>query len=253
MYAADHKNATPVARQDPWGPGDRVAKAVTGQARYWVDMLYPYVLRKPSPMVSFTQEEATAYQSSVLWCPTWYADHPELDVFKNAGVDRFRNGYAINIYFGFRANYPNPDAMLPRNEQAMWSSIWYTGTEGKYYKRNEINQQAERMIIADANMWLMGISVANGNQNLAPQIVDSLYGPPPSGNPNGNLEHNAGVAGATNYDRYRHGKSRPRPAGNNRFEDKGGDVKYNVLFVDGHAATLNSIEDGYKAIRMRYP
>jgi prepilin-type processing-associated H-X9-DG protein len=109
------------------------------------------------------------------------------------------------------------------------------------------------MIIADANMWLMGISVANGNANLPGQIVDSLYGTPPAGNPNGNLEHNAGVPGATNYDRYRHGKSRPSVAGNNRFDTKGGQVAYNVLFVDGHAASLNSIQDGYKAIRLRYP
>jgi len=253
MYAADYKNATPVGRQDPWNPGDRKAVTTNGQTRYWVDMLYPYVLRKPSPMISFTREEALAYQASVFWCPTWFAEHPELDVAKT-GDDRFRSGYAINIYFGFRPNYPDPDAMLPHKEQAMWSGIWNTGTEGKYYKRNEINQQAERMIIADSNMWLLGMSVAKGNTDLPGQIVDALYGPVPSENAaNGKLEHNSQAPGATNYDRYRHGKSRPKVTSNNRFEPKGGDVKYNVLFVDGHAATLNSIEDGYKAIRMRFP
>ncbi len=252
MYAGDFKNATPVGRQDPWTPATRLAVTTAGENRYWVDMLYPYVLKKPAPLVHFTKADADTYRASVFWCPTWSNEHPELDVFNKPDPDRFRTGYAINIYFGFRADYPTPDAMLPPKQQAMWSGIWYSGAEGKYYKRNEINQQAERMIIADANMWIIGLSVAGGSANLAGQIVDSLHGTAPAENPNKNLEHNSGSAGATNYDRYRHGKY-PGVAGNNRFQTSGGKVAYNALFVDGHAATLNSIQQGYKAIRMRDP
>src|SRR5687768_743089 len=65
MYAGDYKNATPVARQDPYDPVSRIAVTTTGQTRYWVDMLYPYVLRKPAPLISFTKADADTYQSSV--------------------------------------------------------------------------------------------------------------------------------------------------------------------------------------------
>jgi prepilin-type N-terminal cleavage/methylation domain-containing protein/prepilin-type processing-associated H-X9-DG protein len=250
MYAGDYKNATPVARQDPVDPATRLAINASPN-RYWVDMLYPYVMRKSAPFPAFTNpEEGAAYQASVFWCPTWLAENPQLDVWKTYN-DRFKNGYGINICFGFRPDYPNPDAMLPAAQQAVWSGIWNGGKEGKYYKRNEINAQAERMIIADSNIWLLGMSVANGATDLPGQIVDPSQ--PVPGNPNGGLEHNSGAPGATNYDRYRHGK-RARVATGNRFEAKGsGQVNYNVLFVDGHAAALNSIQDGYKAIRMRFP
>jgi prepilin-type N-terminal cleavage/methylation domain-containing protein/prepilin-type processing-associated H-X9-DG protein len=252
MYAGDYKNATPVGRQDDWNPVTRLAFSATANNRYWVDMLYPYVMRRSAPFPTFaTKADADAYRGSVLWCPTWLADRPDLDPWTNYN-DRFKNGYAMQIYFGFRPDYPNPDAMLPPNKQAMWSGVWNGGVEGKYYKRNEITDMGSRMVIADANLWHLGMSRTDAAGTLAGQIVDPAS--PPPGNVNGGSEHSASATlGGLNYDRYRHGK---RPGGQNagRFiSSSGGKVAYNVLYLDGHAVTLNSIEDGYRAIRMRYP
>ncbi len=235
MYAGDFKNCQPCARQDDVDPVTKLA--INQNNRYWVDMLYPYVFRRPSLINAFTQQDATAYHASILWCPSWAAEHPELDVYKNY-TDRFKNGYGFNIYFGFKPNYPNPDAMLPPTQQAMYSAIWNSGIGGKYWKRNEISDQANRMVIADSNLWLVGMGITDSAGTLKGQAVTPVS------------EHNS-TPGGMNYDRYRHGKY-PKNDGT-RFDTKGGITAFNVRYFDGHAATLNSAQDGYKAIRLRYP
>jgi hypothetical protein len=75
------------------------------------------MLRTATPMDSFTKAEATAYRKSALWCPTWEADHPEIQP-EVTYADRFKNGYGYNIYFSFTSSYPNPDAMPPVREIA---------------------------------------------------------------------------------------------------------------------------------------
>ena len=39
----------------------------------------------------------------------------------------------------------------------------------------------------------------------------------------------------------------------NQYSPNGGQIKYNLLYADGHVATLITREDGFKAARMRYP
>jgi len=33
----------------------------------------------------------------------------------------------------------------------------------------------------------------------------------------------------------------------------GGKVKYNLLYCDGHASTIVTIPEGYRALRMKFP
>jgi len=243
MYAGDFKNATPVARQDDWDKSTRLA--LNANNRYWLDMIYPYISRKGASFPAFaTKADADAFYKSVLWCPTWQNDHPEIDVWTNY-TDHFKNGYGFNIYFGFKPDYPKT-GMLPYKEQAMWSAIWGSpaGLEGKYYKRSEINNQAERVIIADTNVWVLGLKLTDTTGTMMGQYV---YGQVQSEHDQTNVSGPGGV----NFDFYRHGKY-PKVNGA-RFHTNGGQMKYNVLFVDGHAASLTTMGEGYKAVRQRYP
>jgi prepilin-type N-terminal cleavage/methylation domain-containing protein/prepilin-type processing-associated H-X9-DG protein len=235
MYAGDFKNAMPCARQDDELNGVPINQNNT----YWSDKIYPYLLKKAVPINAFTAADADAYHKSVLWCPVWHADHPEINVEKNY-TDRFKTGYGYNIWFGYRPNFPSPDAQLPSSRVAMRAAGFF-GSQGRYYKRNEITDQANRLLVADTNLWMIGMKITNAQGDLAGQYVYTSVAAEDGNSP----------AGAMNLDRYRHGKY--SPVNGTRHDIKGGQVAFNVLFVDGHAATLNSIQDGYRAIRMKYP
>jgi prepilin-type processing-associated H-X9-DG protein len=241
MYAGDFKNSMPVARQDcPDNPGNFANQ----QNLYWQDGIYPYLLRRAIPTHQFTAKELNEYRKSVLWCPVWEAEHPEIDL-SNAYGERFKSGYGYNPYFAFKPNYPSPDAMVPNSRMAF---RWQATIEGRYWKRNEISEQAERILVADSNLWFIGLKLTDTNGMILGQQVYA------SGTQGAEHSALAGGPGAVNLDRYRHGKYPPVAGGNPvRHNVKGGQVKYNALFVDGHASTLQSIEEGYKAIRMRYP
>ena len=242
MYAADHKNSMPVARQD----NELNGTPINQNNQYWSDKIYPYLSKRAVPINSFGKDDAETYMKSVLWCPTWYSEHPELFVYSatdpvGAYGNRFKTGYGYNIWFGYKPDYPNPDAQLPSARVAMRAAGFY-GSQGRYYKRNEISQQAERLLVADSNLWMVGMKITNAQGDLAGQLVYGAIKAEDSNSP----------AGAMNLDRYRHSGKYPKIVGD-RFDTKGGKAGYNALFVDGHAATLQSAEEGYRAIRMKYP
>jgi prepilin-type processing-associated H-X9-DG protein len=247
MYAGDHKNAYPVARQDlpeVGGVPQNVAPPA-GQNLYWHDMLYAYLNRNAPPLNSgtaWTAAQFDAWRKSVLWCPTWEADHPNIDL-GSAYAERFKTGYAFNPQLGYKVDYPATGNLPFSRVAARSTAVWASGGPGRYYKKNEISNQPERMLIADGNCWVIGMNVTNQNGDLAGQLVGNAGFAA--------MEDGASPAGAFNVDRYRHGKY-PGINGT-RFNTKGGTIAYNVLFGDGHAATLNSVQDGYKAIRLRYP
>ncbi len=241
MYAGDFKNSMPCARQD-----DEVGGVPINQNNtYWVDKIYPYLLRQAAPINSFNQAQANTYMASVLWCPAWLSDHPEIFVYDSVNAvaaynNRFKNGYGYNIWLGYQPNYPNPDAQLPNAMVAMRAAGFF-GSTGKYYRRNDITAQSDRLLVADTNLWLIGMKITDAAGTLTPQYVYLSVA----------AEDSASPAGATNLDCYRHGKY---PSANGtRYAAKGGRPSFNVLFADGHASTLSSVQEGYKAIRMRYP
>jgi len=246
MYAGDHKNTFPVARQDlpeVNGVPQNTAPPL-GLNWYWQDMLYLYLNRNAQPMNSgtaWTPTQLDAWRKSVMWCPTWEADHQNIDL-NSAYNERFKTGYAFNPQLGYRPEYPTT-GNLPASKVAARSIAVWTSGPGRYYKKNEISSQPDRMLIADANCWVIGLNVTDAAGNLAGQSVGTAgYA---------NMEDGASPTGAFNVDRYRHGKYPGQTSG--RYNTKGGMVAYNVLYADGHSSTLNSIQDGYKAIRMRYP
>jgi prepilin-type processing-associated H-X9-DG protein len=60
-------------------------------------------------------------------------------------------------------------------------------------------------------------------------------------------------AGYNSIDRYRHGKYPSVLADGITFDDKRGQVKYHILFGDGHVSGLVDIATGVRAIQMRDP
>jgi prepilin-type N-terminal cleavage/methylation domain-containing protein/prepilin-type processing-associated H-X9-DG protein len=250
MYAGDSKNAYPVARQDvPEINGiPQNLNPPNGLNLYWHDMLYFYLKRNSTPLhdqAKLTKEDLVAYRKSVMWCPTWEIDRQDIDL-NNAYNERFKTGYAFNPLLGFRADYPKPDANLPHNGAwpvaARSVAVWTKGP-GRYYKKNEISEQANRALVLDSNAWAVGLNITNAAGDLAGQAVGTAgYA---------TIEDGNSPTGAMNVDLFRHGKY-PGNAGG-RYDTKGGKIAYNVLFADGHCATLNSAQDGYRAIRMKYP
>ena len=238
MYAGDNKNAYPVARQDtpepPLSPPDVINW-------YWSDQLFPYLMNKAIPTQQWEQQDFDRYRKSVFWCPVWEADRPQIE-YSKAYVERFKNGYGYNAHLGYKPEYPAtgnlPAARIAQRSAAVW------GTRGKYYKKNEISQQAERILVADANLWVISLNQTNAAGDLAGQQVGNMGSA-------FKLEDGASPAGATNLDYYRHGKY-PSIEGD-RFATKGGKVACNVLYADGHCVTLQGMSEGYKGIRMRYP
>jgi prepilin-type N-terminal cleavage/methylation domain-containing protein/prepilin-type processing-associated H-X9-DG protein len=240
MYAGSNKNALPVIRQDFFDYGDKTDQAARPVPNwYWTDMLLPYAQPKGKTVFDFSSvNDADAYKASTLWCPAWVAEHPELDPWKNSGSDRFRTGYSMNMWPSFRPNFPNPDALPPKNQCNYRSTA--QGYYGRYYKKAEWTDPANRVLVADSTFWYLWINVTNAQGALAPQVInintlpDSTLGP-----------------GYVATDRYRHGKY---PGANGAtLKSTGGLVSYNILYVDGHAITSNNQADAYRGIRMKYP
>jgi prepilin-type processing-associated H-X9-DG protein len=93
--------------------------------------------------------------------------------------------------------------------------------------------------LTDSNFWFLAFT---------PTTVTTVAGLP------GQLVGYAtdSAPGSMNVDRYRHGKYPSTSSGSPlRYSISGGQIKYNILFLDGHVMTSTDIVDAYKAIRMR--
>ena len=90
-------------------------------------------------------------------------------------------------------------------------------------------------LLVDANLWLLSFLCTPGP--FSPQYATRKAND---------------LNGSSNIDRYRHGKVGRLGAGGT-IDMKTSRVGFNILYVDGHASTVNSYLDGYRAVRMRAP
>lgn len=142
----------------------------------------------------------------------------------------------MNYWPTFRSNYPANGAQLPPDSEAQFrSAIFFNGT-GRHNKINQWTRPAERLLLVDATLWYLAFTPTDATGALEPQWIGRVV---PTG------------FGASTIDRYRHGVY-PRIQGT-RYASTGGRVQFNAVFSDGHATSLLSYKDGYRAIRMRYP
>jgi prepilin-type N-terminal cleavage/methylation domain-containing protein/prepilin-type processing-associated H-X9-DG protein len=233
-YAYANKMHFPVNRQDL---PDFNGVIVNSQNWYWEDFIMPYVSKFGQTSGQITnQANFETSKSSVMWgCPAWDG-WPGLDTYTfKFGISRFENGYTMNIWPTCQPNYPVQQNQLPPGKEAQmrWAQVY----EGKAWKITQWTHPGDRMLLVDANLWLISLIPFADPVGIVPaQYVQRTQNDQPGG---------------SNIDRYRHGKY--PPSNGTTFSLRGGKIAYNILYVDGHAVTANSYRDGYKAIRMRYP
>ena len=115
-------------------------------------------------------------------------------------------------------------------------------TSGRYFKQNEYKSSATRMLLADSKLYIVEqLRLDTGAEFPGQEVkMGAPYSSP-------------ALFGQSYYDWHRHGAKPPVLAGTTRFEGKGGKVAFNILYCDGHVATAISKEEGYRAIRQRFP
>lgn len=246
LYANDHKDAWPVVRQDLPEPG-----TVTRNL-YWTDMLTKYVTKHGRQHFELNASDPNAAEHfeaarrNVFWgCPNyepWRSVTPNLtdgNFFR--GVTRHDTGYSMNPYP--TADVDNPAVgfgLPPSNQMAL---RWRDTAMGNYYKRAQWTKPSQRLLAVDSNLWLLmpinASPIGAGSINTVPHQ-------------NATRAQMTG-AGATQIDRYRHGKY-PPPTGT-LFVYRPGQsrIGFNVLFADGSARTVFDYWEGYKAITMKLP
>ncbi|SRR5687767_11103340 len=246
LYANFYKDAFPVVRQDTPDdglPGPPGTGPTNVRNTYYTDMILPFVAKngKMNFQIGTDRLAFDETRKTVLWgCTEWegwkQGQHLGAPSTYVNGVSIFESGYAMNFWPTYTARHPVSGSAKPPTREAhmRWAATYH----GKYYRRSQWTRPSERLLMADATLWLLGFGPTTGQiaqQDAGRALQDGV--------------------GQNNIDRYRHGKYPPRTAGGSGglFARQGGKVAFNVLYVDGHASTLHDINEGYKAIRMRYP
>ena len=221
MYAGDYRGAMPVCRQDPENGG-------TGSTYYWIDMLAPYASRLNAAIGSnVSTNDRNDFQKTVFFGCTEYDPRTDL---ANANYINAYPGYALTLHPYLKPNVGRNVA----ETNCRWPGVYL----GHYWKLGAVTQSADRMMAADSNLWLLDARASGGGgvANLPGQPVDWKTG----------YAGMTGQAGQMDYDMYRHVK-RPEPRSNG-FYPVTAKAACNVVFFDGHAATLTSLGDAYHAI-----
>jgi prepilin-type N-terminal cleavage/methylation domain-containing protein/prepilin-type processing-associated H-X9-DG protein len=240
LYANDHHDAFPVTRSDTPDGNPPTNQYNT----YYTDMLMKYVSRY-GKMNFQIQNDAEAFRqsrSSILWgCPQWDGWTGTGTTYID-GRSIFEAGYAMNIYPTCEANHPSSPVRMPPGSETQMRTTVLTAPDGSamaghFYKRAQWTHSAERLLMCDANLWVLLFNATDTTHKIPAQTaVRAAQDNLPGGN---------------QIDRYRHGKY-PLVV-NGLYSLSGGQQKFNVVFADGHAATLLDIKDGYRAVRMRDP
>jgi prepilin-type N-terminal cleavage/methylation domain-containing protein/prepilin-type processing-associated H-X9-DG protein len=228
MYAGDYKGTIPVVRSDQGNP----LKSV-----WWMDLLAPYATRLSSATYTGGTQASDnqEFQNSVIFGCTEY--DPRTDV--SASLTNAYPGYAFAVHVWFKAGQDN--SITTANKKLTNSN--YSTYPGRFYKQSSITSPAERMMIADSNLWLIDArqKTSGGISGLPGQPLDWKL----------KYAGYTGQAGQMDVDMYRHVK-KPTPNSNGFFpvSAKGA---CNVVFFDGHGATLTGLGDAYHAIFMTDP
>jgi prepilin-type processing-associated H-X9-DG protein len=186
------------------------------------------------------QVQFDAMKNSVLWgCPSWDG-WVNTSAASIGGVSKFDNGYSLNWLMGYTNRYPVAAGVQISGSETLARStaISYNGVAaaGKWYRLTSLSQSSDRCLVVDSTLWLLGFGVTTPGGKVQPQSVGR------------SLQTGAGQS---NIDLFRHGKV-PSAVGG-VYPLGRGQIAYNMVFCDGHAVTLRSADDGYKAIRLRPP
>jgi len=226
LYSGEYKGVIPVTRQDNPDP----ATGSPTSQYYWTDMIVSYISRLNGTTTSTNVQDLDEARKTIIWgCTEWDG---RIDLSYSTG--RYYPGYAMNLHPYFT---PGNTTVQKAETACRWGGVY----EGHYYKLSGVRYSAERIMVADSQLWILDArqSTSGGAAALPGQPTDVVV----------NNAGKTGQAGLMDLDFYRHVK-RPTPTG--AFY-KTGKIACNAVYFDGHADTITSLEQGYRGIFIQSP
>jgi len=241
LYAVDNQGYWPVCKHSgvaaTTDPPIMVGSMTAPGDAFWWDFLTKYAAKdKILGTASTTNQQAADAQKSIIWgCPSWEGNWSGA----LGDLNRQQPGYGMSFEPRMTPSYPG--------HMGLTSSIrdrCRTGaaTTGKYWKQTAWTSPATRMLLADSRLYIV--------EQLR---LDTGAAFPGQEAKQGVVYSSPALFGQSYYDWHRHGKKPPMEPGTTRFANTGGKVQFNILYCDGHVAPALSKEDGYRAIRQRFP
>src|SRR5689334_17404762 len=132
-YATAHKGDTIVVRQD-YPDYNGVVKNTKNA--WWQDFIAPYLTKVGvDPGTTGNAAQFGANRNSVLWgCPAWDGWLGQDAYTFQFGVSRFENGYTMNYWPTYRADYPASGGAYPPDEEAQCRSEVFFNGKGRHTK-----------------------------------------------------------------------------------------------------------------------
>jgi prepilin-type N-terminal cleavage/methylation domain-containing protein/prepilin-type processing-associated H-X9-DG protein len=242
LYAVDNNGYWPVCKHSVGAvpatdPAIMVGNMTAPGDAYWWDFLTKYIAKsKKLGTISTTNQEAADAQKSIMWgCPSWEGNWSGA----LGDLNRLQPGYGMSFEPKMTPSYPGHMGLTSSVRERCRNGA---ATTGKYWRQTAWTSPSTRMLLADSRLYIveqlrLDFNAAFPGQEARMGVV---YSSP-------------ALFGQSYYDWHRHGTKPPILAGTTRFEDKGGKVQFNILYCDGHVSAALSKEDGYRAIRQRFP
>jgi prepilin-type processing-associated H-X9-DG protein len=250
----DFKGALPPTKQQLDDNGGPTSAAFTAASPakadvYWQQQIGQYVARAQM----MTQVDFAEAQNTVIWgCPEWDGRRSTSSSGSVNGVSIYDNGYGMNALLGTTVDYPAPGQNWSHSKAAMRSRG--NNIIGQYYRMGSVPNAAERVLVADGHLWVLySRTINSGGIDKHP---GGYVSPNVGVDPGGVYALWTAIQGITDFDFYRH--SSKRPTGQHQvngfnFWDKEGTVACNAGFLDGHAETITSLDQAYRAVFMKGP
>ena len=246
LYAVDNKGYWPVLKHSAGGAGDpaiMVGSMTAPGDAFWWDFITKYIARdKKLGTASGTDSQAAAdAQKSIVWgCPSWGGN-----ITGTAGdLHRQQPGYGMTFEPKMTPSWPGHMGLtsLPAGSAAKNRVRNGNVTSGRYFKQTEWTSPSTRMLLADSKFYMVEqLRLDTGAEFPGQEAkMGAAYSSP-------------ALFGQAYYDWHRHGTTPPVQPGTTRFAAKGGKVAFNILYCDGHVTTALSKEEGYRAVRQRFP
>jgi len=234
MYGVDNKGWWPVVQHDNYLVGGLTTTGTGNFAAFWWNFVEKYYNRgRKLGVTSTTGQDAGDARNSLVWgCPAWQG------FYTGALGEMNRNmpGYGMSWEARTTPAWPGPSGSTG-NEKAIIVS-WL---KGKFFKQSQWIKPSERCLLADAKFYSIEQTPAPSTATDLPGQESRLnitYGSPFQG-------------GESTFDAYRHVRP-PSVMSDMRFNPKA-KAGFNILYCDGHVATVTSRIEGYKAVRQRFP
>ena len=240
LYAVDNQGYWPVPKHGPGAAGDpaiMVGSMTAPGDAYWWDFITKYIARdKKLGTASTNHQDAADSQKSIVWgCPSWGGN-----ITGTLGdLHRQQPGYGMSFEPKMTPSWPGHMGLTSSLRDRARTG---TALQGKYWKQTAWTSPATRMLLADSKFYIVEqLRLDTGAEFPGQEArMGVVYSSP-------------ALFGQSYYDWHRHGNTPPVLPGTTRFAPKGGKVAFNILYCDGHVSTALSKEEGYRAIRQRFP